>query len=207
MTTEARERRRRALLLGLGFEGGLAVLAWGLGWLVGPPAFETWRFSVRDFGVALIATVPMLAALVFFAHSQLRPLVRIRRIVDEFLQPLFRDCTILDLALIALVAGLGEELLFRAILQSWFVEGFGLVAGIAIASTVFGLLHLVTPTYGLIAALIGVYLGWLWVVTDNLLVVVVVHALYDFFALVYLMRIPPESGWNPEAPGQAQMPL
>jgi membrane protease YdiL (CAAX protease family) len=32
-------------------------------------------------------------------------------------------------------------------------------------------------------------LGGLWVITDNLLVPAVVHALYDFWALIYLLKI------------------
>ncbi len=176
------------MLLGVGFEGGLAVVACALGWIFGPPPFETWHWRLRDVGLAVIATTPMLAALIVFAHSELAPLVRIRRIVDEFLRPLFRHSTILDLALISLVAGLGEELLFRAILQSWFTDSLGVWPGIVLASALFGLLHLVTPTYGVIAALIGGYLGWVWEVNGNLLVVVIVHALYDFIALVYLLR-------------------
>jgi len=35
----------------------------------------------------------------------------------------------------------------------------------------------------------GLYLGWIFVVTDNLLVVMVVHGLYDFAALCYLVKV------------------
>jgi membrane protease YdiL (CAAX protease family) len=52
----------------------------------------------------------------------------------------------------------------------------------------FGLLHLVTPTYAVLAALMGGYLGWLYVRTGNLLVAIIVHALYDFFALSYFVK-------------------
>ena len=57
-----------------------------------------------------------------------------------------------------------------------------------LASAVFGLFHLVTPTYALLATIVGVYLGVCFAVTDNLLTVIVAHALYDFVALVYLTR-------------------
>ena len=50
--------------------------------------------------------------------------------------------------------------------------------------------NLITPTYGVLAALIGVYLGWVWLASGNLLAPVVAHALYDFVALVVLVRGP-----------------
>ena len=40
----------------------------------------------------------------------------------------------------------------------------------------------------LLAALIGVYFGWLLIESGNLFVPVVAHAAYDFAALVYLLR-------------------
>ena len=61
---------------------------------------------------------------------------------------------------------------------------------VLLAGVFFGLLHAVTPTYAVLAGAIGVYLGVLWYYTDNLLVVVVAHASYDFLALLYLMRGP-----------------
>jgi membrane protease YdiL (CAAX protease family) len=47
---------------------------------------------------------------------------------------------------------------------------------------------MITPTYALLAALCGLYLGVLMVLADNLVVVVVPHALYDFIALLYITR-------------------
>ena len=51
----------------------------------------------------------------------------------------------------------------------------------------------------MIAGLIGLYLGWLWMATGNLLVPIVTHTVYDFVVLVYLVKIrtPRE-----DAPGQ-----
>ena len=60
--------------------------------------------------------------------------------------------------------------------------------GLAVASLLFGLLHPITPTYVAIAALLGAYLGAVWLATGNLLTVIVAHALYDFVALVICPR-------------------
>ena len=38
------------------------------------------------------------------------------------------------------------------------------------------------------AAVVGIYLGLLWLATGNLLVPIVTHGVYDFAALVWLLR-------------------
>jgi len=58
-----------------------------------------------------------------------------------------------------------------------------------IASVLFGLFHPITPTYAALAAAIGLYLGWLWLACGNLLTPIVTHALYDFLALAYLVKL------------------
>ena len=65
-----------------------------------------------------------------------------------------------------------------------------------VTSSLFGLAHLVTSSYAVMAGLLGLYLGVLAVWHDNLLVPMVVHALYDFVALTYLVhyhRLQPDS--------------
>ena len=58
----------------------------------------------------------------------------------------------------------------------------------AITSVIFGLLHAVTKTYAVLAFLVSVYFGWLAIATNDLLGPILAHAIYDFFALVYLTR-------------------
>jgi membrane protease YdiL (CAAX protease family) len=53
----------------------------------------------------------------------------------------------------------------------------------------FGALHALTPTYAILATLAGAYLGSVWLITGNLLVVIIAHGFYDFIALVYLLRV------------------
>ena len=175
------------------FEGGLAVLAVSLGWALGRPPMESFHFSAIDLGCGIIATVPLLAVLWISAKVPWRPFARIMQVLDETFIPLFRQCRMLELAVIALVAGLGEEMLFRGIVQSWVADKVGgphgVGIGLAVAAAIFGLLHCVTPTYALLAACIGLYLGAIWLATGNLLVPITSHALYDFLAFVYLVQI------------------
>jgi membrane protease YdiL (CAAX protease family) len=61
-------------------------------------------------------------------------------------------------------------------------------AALLLAAALFGVLHFITPAYAVLAGLLGLYMGVLYLVTGNLLVPIVVHSLYDFVALLYLVR-------------------
>ena len=73
----------------------------------------------------------------------------------------------------------------------------GLWLAVALTSIVFGLAHFISFTYAAYATVVGVYLGVLLIVFDNLLVPVLAHATYDFVALVYLIYVrPPTNGFD-----------
>ena len=112
--------------------------------------------------------------------------------------PLFRDCNLAQLAIISALAGLGEETLFRGVVQVGVAQGIagphGVWLGLLVAAILFGLLHLITPMYAILAGLIGLYLGGLWLLTGNLLTPITTHAAYDFLALVYLVRVKARRG-------------
>ena len=116
------------------------------------------------------------------------PLGRLNRAVDELLVPLFAQCSPTQLALVSAFAGIGEELFFRGLLQPLLIGWLGVIAGLCLASLIFGLLHAVTPAYAIVATLVGAYLGWIALATGNLLGPMIAHSLYDFVALVYLIR-------------------
>jgi membrane protease YdiL (CAAX protease family) len=183
--------RWSVLRLAVAFEGSLAILALAIGWLVDQaPLQEHLSWSPADFGLGILATLPLLVGLVFCVRAPWRPLARIRTFCTEVIRPFFKASTVFDLAVISLVAGVAEELLFRGVVQAALSAWLGLWPGLLLASALFGLVHLVTLTYGILVTLVGIYLGWLFVASDNLLVVMVAHALYDFIALVFLVRGP-----------------
>jgi uncharacterized protein len=179
--------------LAAAFEGGLALLAVGLGWLLGTPPLETFRWTWPDAGWGALATLPPLGLLWFCLVCPWRPLRRIVQVVDELLVPLFVNCRLAEFAVIAMLAGLGEEMLFRGVLQAAMAHWLGGAAGTWIAllavGILFGLGHSITFTYAVLAGLIGMYLGAIWIISGNLLVPIIAHAVYDFVALVYLVTI------------------
>ncbi len=89
---------------------------------------------------------------------------------------------------ISVCAGVGEELLFRAGLQTLLADHLGTVAAIAISSALFAVLHLAKPLVGLLLFAIGVALGVVYAATGSLLAVAIGHAIYDIFALSYVQK-------------------
>jgi len=163
-------------------ELSLVPLAWCVESLWGgPPAEIEWTLEGSALGA--VAAVPPLAVLVWILSPRWRRagfIRRIRRFIRESLGPTIASLGAVHIAILAASAGLGEELLFRGVLQ----PRMGLVA----ASIVFGLLHPFTPAYAVIAGLLGAYMGWLADRTGMLLVPVVAHAVYDAVALMILRK-------------------
>jgi membrane protease YdiL (CAAX protease family) len=182
-------------------EGGLALLAVFLGRLFGQAMLLDLSWDPGGWLWGAAAAVPMAALFAAMNRWPVGPLARIRRFGEEVVRPLLAGCTVIDLLGISVLAGVGEEMLFRDFLQGACQRWFGAVApAVAVASLAFGLLHAVTPTYAVLAALLGAYLGVVWWLSGNLMVAIVAHALYDFAALLWLMR-GPGSG-KPEEPAE-----
>jgi uncharacterized protein len=189
-------------------EGGLAVVAAVIGWMVGFNPTETIRLEydaladhARAVGWGLAAVVPMAVAVWVMDNYPIGRLRDFNRLVDERVRPMFAGLTVEQLALLSVTAGIGEEVLFRGLLQAglaeWIGSPHGVWYGLGAASLVFGLCHYLDTTYFILTAIIGVYLGALFLWTDNLLAPITTHAVYDFLALMYLLRWKPRL--RPEA--------
>jgi uncharacterized protein len=90
--------------------------------------------------------------------------------------------------LIAALAGVGEELLFRGFLQTKLIDWTNAPIGLVLASLLFGAAHALSKTYFLLATLIGLFFGWLAVHYHDLVAPIVAHTVYDFVALTYIAR-------------------
>ena len=169
------------------FEASLAVIALALGWLLGTKPLETLSWSPTAIAWGLAAALPLFALLILMVRFPKGPFGSLLRVVDEMLLSMFHRASLIDLAIISLVAGIGEEVLFRGVVQAVLVRWTGSqLAALLGAGILFGLVHSITRTYALLAGVVGIYFGWLWMFTGSLLTPIVAHAVYDFGALWYL---------------------
>jgi membrane protease YdiL (CAAX protease family) len=182
--------------LAIAFELSLGAVAVIVGWLLGYSPLSRVGSSLTQLlwfaGLGAAATLPMLLGLWASLACPLEPFVRLRRLVAELVPRLFPGAGVPELAIVSMAAGIGEELLFRGLVQdglsSWVDQPFGAWLGLAAASLLFGLAHPVSPLYVFLATLTGAYLGWLLIVTGSLVTPVVAHATYDLVALVLVSR-------------------
>ena len=176
------------ITLAIAFEGSLIIVALALGWLAGvnPFASVTLERDAVVWGIA--ATVPPLLVVNLAEKFEVDAVTRLVRWLESNLLPRLRGASLTQIAMLSLLAGIGEEALFRGVIQVALSDAFTPAVGLVLASVIFGLAHYVNLTYAVYAALFGLYLGWLMIATDNLLAPIVVHSLYDFFALDVLMR-------------------
>jgi hypothetical protein len=91
---------------------------------------------------------------------------------------------------LAVLAGIGEELLFRGVIQGWVGQHLGVVVGILAGAMVFGLAHAMSLAYFLVATALGAIFGVAYALTDSLQLVMVWHAVYDLVVIAVLRWYP-----------------
>lgn len=162
-----------------------------VGRLIGVHPFSRFELTISALLQGVLATVPLLLGLRWSLRTHWPPLARLVAFVEERLRPLFLDSSISQLVVLAFLAGIAEEALFRGVVQPGLTRWLPTWAGLAGASVLFGLAHFLTLSYAMLASLVGLYLGVLLLLSGNLLVPIVVHALYDLVALIVLIRLEP----------------
>jgi hypothetical protein len=166
----------------------LVLVALGLGYLGEVSPLEHLRLDAEGVVVGAAGALPMLALLFWCLRSTWGPMRRLVALVEERLGPYLANASAGGIVLLALLAGVGEELLFRGVIQVWLVERVSLWLAVAAASLLFGVGHWLSASYAVLASLIGAYLGVLFLLSGNLLAPMVAHAAYDLVALFVLTR-------------------
>ena len=180
--------KKTLLLITLVTEGGLYFLGLMLMNSAQLELRSVFNVSWKAILYAILLTLPMFVTLFLIERTNIKSIVDLRKEMDEKVLPIFSGTNLLDLAFIAFFAGVGEELFFRGWMQVVLADRFGLVVGIFITSLVFGFLHYLSLAYAVYAFITSIYLGIIYHLTGNVFIVMAIHAVYDFVALVYLVR-------------------
>lgn len=187
------ESRSDGFAMAVVVEGGLALLALVLAWVFQVPLsnqIPPWGAPLAwALGRGLVAMLPMLIVFWWLIHSQRPVLRRLREQVEWLIGEMFPQASVAQFGLIAALAGVGEELLFRGVIQSLLIDWTNSTLGIVITSFLFGAAHALSMLYFLLATLIGVYFGLLTLYYNDLVAPMIAHGTYDFVALLYLARL------------------
>jgi membrane protease YdiL (CAAX protease family) len=176
--------RSRIIALAFLFEGGALFIAVILANYLEISLLPLSHDPIRDVAIGIAGTILPFAFFLFSVSpkaDRIPMLGPLKKIVLKEVGAIFRNSSINDLIVISLLAGIGEEFLFRGVIQVKF--------GIVFASILFGLLHFVSPAYAIVTTVMGFYLGGVFEISGGLLAPVIIHFLYDLAALVYLKYV------------------
>jgi membrane protease YdiL (CAAX protease family) len=176
----------------LQFLGFYLVCLWYLQWRSGSDSlFELRRPSLRDVGwivIGFLALVVGVNALSSLVVQYLGVGTAENAVVTEGRENPVYFLYLIPIAF--LFNAPAEELLFRGVVQGLFRRAYGVVPGVIIASVLFGAVHItalftsgagtasLAVTIGITIAL-GLVLGALYERTQNLLVPILAHGLYN----------------------------
>ncbi|MCK5727965.1 MAG: CPBP family intramembrane metalloprotease [Methylococcales bacterium] len=172
------------------FEAFFVVTAVVLGWMTDINPFADVYFSETVVFYGLIGTLPLILLYFITEKMPFNSFKEIKKILLETMGGSLQKYHWTDLLVLATITGISEEVLFRGVLQPWLEQSLGMGIGLIVSSLVFGLLHAITPLYGLLATLISYYLGWSLDIGEsrNLFTPIIIHTFYDFFAFMALVH-------------------
>ena len=183
-------------LAALGFQAGIGLVGLSAIWLFDIPLFwgdlgpiEILLFGFLGalatyFSILLISRIPGL-----FPDDLDRQMRGLYNFARSYSWPVLVSLSVL--------AGVGEELLFRGAVQGWLLQHTGPWTAVIAASVLFGLVHYVSFTYFLMATGLGLIMGTAYLLSDSLGLVMAWHALYDMVAIFCLLRFPHWFGVKP----------
>ncbi|KAL3904435.1 MAG: hypothetical protein SGILL_010069 [Bacillariaceae sp.] len=153
------------------------------------PNIDLSSIAIRD-GILWTAPIGVLALLLDKVEEKVPALKDVTKATQAsvlgFMGGTFRPIFgFLTAAGLGLAAGVGEEMLFRGVMQYELASRVGDGLALGATSIIFGALHAVTPLYALLAGLASLFFGWLYSSTGNLAIAIACHAFYDLVALMY----------------------
>ena len=174
---------------------GLSAILIGLFLGVNPrqdlPAWWDGPAILKSLGIGLLVGSAFALGMELVSRLPIRSMQKLERSMQSQLHLLLGPMSVPDLLLLSLSAGIGEELLFRGLIQGWwmslsetqsFLES---LPGMAISAVCFGFAHPLSKTYIVLATLAGFLFAILYWATRDLLACVLAHAIYDAIICVY----------------------
>ncbi|GGM22659.1 CAAX amino protease [Paraliobacillus quinghaiensis] len=162
-------------------QGILLLISCALGWFL----YDTFEYFINLFKwniseIFLIGVLPgFLVVAVDISMYQFVP----KKYWDDggINEKIFRSSTVFQIFLLTVVVAISEEILFRGVLQP--------TIGYITTSLFFAIIHiryLFKPVLFIGVVALSFYIGWLFELTNNLLVTITTHFIIDFGLALYI---------------------
>ena len=115
-----------------------------LGWLLGIDPLSRIQLDLSSGARGLAATAPPLLLLILPRGWLPSPVAHFFDTVEQLLGPLFWHWNWRHMLAVSVCAGVGEEMLFRGVVQPVLVSWLGIVAGVGLANLLFGVVHFIS---------------------------------------------------------------
>lgn len=185
---------RGRVIAALGIYATCAALSWGAIATSGRSPWQLDHALISPRWLALGFCVLLGVALGAGVVALCRVLVRRSRWARSLHIELRRGLAGLSpraVAPLALGSAIGEEIFFRAWIQTCLVDRLGTVMGLTLASAAFGLAHVPwnrrLVSWTLMAGVMGLVFGGLYLTTGELLAPIVAHAVINYENLHFLL--------------------
>lgn len=176
------------------------------------PVYLLTRRFARGFRHQLRMARPKVQPFVFVALATLATVVIVDHVylinqrfspVPEYYTESLKDLRpsdvwtfILTFVGLCMLVPFAEELVFRGVVQQIFTRNMGAVLGFVLAGAAFGAIHL--NAHLLISiTFFGIFLGFVFFATGNLVYTIVAHSLFNTVALLQLTLMPAENAELP----------
>lgn len=139
------------------------------------------RASGTDLLIGVLSASALCLSLPFFTSSWASRVLLLREmkgVWDDLLTPFGKSLSFPEIAALAAMSGISEEIFFRGAVQG----EFGIIAG----SLLFGVLHPINLSYVIWASSVGAAFGLITQATGSLLPAIICHGGYNLAALLYL---------------------
>lgn len=160
---------------------------------LGPGFISQKNTSYMDGCAGIFATIPLLLFGIIINQFQfyvcIQKLNYLTRMSVLFIFGNdFRPVTVgISALLVAIVAGVGEEMFFRAIVQEEMSKLTSESIGVCVSVLLFGLVHALHPIYAILASLAGGYFSLLYIVCGRSIIVpAIAHSIYDWIIFMYI---------------------
>lgn len=186
-----------SLVYAVVLELSLALSAILLGFFIGVNPREHlvpwWDYLAiaRSLGIGTLVGMGLALGMQVLSKLPIRSIQKLDRAVESQLRTVLGPMTIPELLVLSLSAGIGEEILFRGLIQGWWMSlvdqptFWNVLPGMLASAICFGFAHPLSKTYIALAALAGLLFSVLFWATGDLLACVLAHASYDAIICVY----------------------